>query len=80
MPEIITDPIYSYDTGAREVRHYQINGKYRISLKRADTKGIDGFTCEACSDDIAEVEAKVRELYDYAIGLTKVDAKIGTIP
>ncbi len=63
-----------------EVKHYQVNGKYKLQLERSAVKGVDGFKCEVNGDSLEEVQAEAQKLYDYAIGLTKVDAKIGTIP
>ncbi len=54
-----------------EVKHYQINGKYRIMFERAaSTKGVDGFKVEANGDDIELVKIDAQILYQEAQGIT----------
>jgi hypothetical protein len=39
-----------------EIKHYQVNGKYRIKIERAaSTKGVLGYTVEANGDNIDDV-------------------------
>ena len=54
-----------------EVKHYQINGRYRMVIERAaSTKGVDGFKIEANGDDIELVRIDASMLYDKAKDLT----------
>jgi len=55
---------------ADEIRHYQVNQRYRVVFERSAVKGIDGFKVEANGDDIEQVEFDARVLYVYANGLT----------
>lgn len=52
------------------VTNITVGQKYRMSIRRSDTKGIDGFTVEANGDDILAVETDVACLYDKAKNLT----------
>lgn len=63
-----------------EVKHYQVNGKYKCQIERAAVKGVDGFKVEVNGDDMESLKDEAQKLYDYAIGLTHVDAKIGAVP
>jgi len=55
---------------AEEVKHYQVNGKYRMVIeKAAGVKTGDGFKVEANGDDILAVETDVACLYDKAKNL-----------
>lgn len=63
-----------------EVKHYQVNGKYRLQLERSAVKGVDGFKVEVNSDSIEDAEKEIQKLYDYAIGLTKPGSQIGITP
>ena len=55
---------------AEEVKHYQVNGKYRMVIeKAAGVKTGDGFKVEANGDDMSEVETNVAALYDRAKNL-----------
>lgn len=62
------------------VTHITVNGKYRLQLERSAVKGVDGFKVECNGDDMEVVRVDAQKLYDYAIGLTRVEAKVGTIP
>ena len=56
---------------SEEVKHIQVNQRYRIVIERAaSTKGVDGFKVEANGDDSAEVLADAHILYKQAIGMT----------
>ena len=68
------------DTNETKVIHQTINGKYRLQLERSAVKGVDGFKCEVNSDSLEECKSEAQKLYDYAIGLTKPDSKIGETP
>ena len=47
----------------QEVKHYQVNGKYRIVIEQAaSTKGTLGFKVEANGDEINKVEADIEGL------------------
>ena len=57
----------------QEVKHYQINGRYRIVIERAaSTKGIDGFKVEANGDDIHAVTIDAELLFEQAKQMTGV--------
>jgi hypothetical protein len=50
-----------------EVKHYQVNGKYRIVIERAaSTKGVDGFKVEANGDDLDQVTKDADKLMQRA--------------
>ena len=50
-----------------EIKHYQINGKYRIVFEQAaSTKGVLGFKVEVNGDDKAMIEGEAIELLDFA--------------
>lgn len=53
-----------------EVKHYQVNGKYRVQFERSAVKGQDGFKIEANGDDMILVEADALMLYIKAKNLT----------
>ena len=55
---------------SEEVKHIQVNGKYRMHIERSATKGIDGFKVEVNGDDIATVRAAVEGLYTDAKHIT----------
>ena len=56
-----------------EVKHYQVNGTYRIVIeKAASANKIDGFKIEANGDNMADVMNDAQSLYEYA--LAKVEA------
>jgi len=55
---------------AEEIKHYQVNGKYRIVIeKAAGVKTGDGFKVEANGDDMLTVETDAAFLYDKARNL-----------
>ncbi len=57
----------------QEVKHYQINGRYRIVIERAaSTKGVDGFKVEANGDDIHTVTIDVELLFEQAKRMTSM--------
>lgn len=71
-------PIYScqeyveelYSDTTQEVRHYQVNQRYRIKFERAaSTKGVIGYTVEANGDDILTVQKDVEEMRQFAEAL-----------
>ena len=52
---------------SEEVKHIQVNQRYRMVIERAaSTKGVDGFKIEANGDDLATVEADANLLYEKA--------------
>ena len=53
-----------------EVKHYQVNGKYRVVFERSAVKGVDGFKVEANGDDMEAVRKDANDLYDYAQNIT----------
>ena len=57
---------------AEEVKHYQVNGKYRVVFERSAVKGIDGFKVEANGDDIEVVRKDANDLYKYAQSETTI--------
>jgi hypothetical protein len=49
----------------QEVKHYQVNGKYRIVIERAaSTKGVDGFKIEVNNDDLNLALDESHTLYE----------------
>ena len=59
------------------VTHIVQNGKYKVVLERSAVKGVDGFKVEANGDDLHSIEVEAQKLYDYAVVLTRPEAKIG---
>lgn len=55
---------------AEEVRHYQVNGKYRIVFERSAVKGQDGFKVEANNDNLSLAEIDACSLYEFALKAT----------
>jgi hypothetical protein len=55
---------------SEEVKHIQVNEKYRMQIERSATKGIDGFKVEANGDDMKSVEVDAAILYAAAKGMT----------
>ena len=35
----------------QEVKHYQVNGRYKVQFERSATKGVTGYKVEANGDD-----------------------------
>ena len=57
----------------QEVKHYQVNGKYRVVFeKAASANKIDGFKIEVNADSKAEAMAEAYELYEWAIGRVEI--------
>ena len=54
-----------------EVKHYQINGRYKVQFERSAVKGQDGFKVEANGDDLTGTSDEAHRLYEYALLLTK---------
>ncbi len=60
-----------------EVKHYQVNGKYRIVIERAaSTKGVDGFKIEVNNDDLNLALDESNTLYEAM----KTRTSVTTIP
>jgi hypothetical protein len=38
-----------------EIKHYQINGQFRVVFERSAVKGVIGYKVEANGDDITQV-------------------------
>ncbi len=56
---------------SEEVKHIQVNQRYRIVIERAaSTKGVDGFKVEANGDDMTLVEADALILYNKVKAMT----------
>lgn len=56
-----------------EIKHYQINGKYKIQFERVGSANrTDGFKCEVNSDSDTEAIGKALELYQW--GIKQVEA------
>ena len=53
-----------------EVKHYQVNGKYRIQFERSAVKGQDGFKVEVNSDSLEEAIFEANDLYLRAQTIT----------
>lgn len=60
---------------ADEVRHYQVNGRYRVQYERSAVKGVDGFKVEANGDDIEQTAKDAQDLYMRAQGITAPTGK-----
>jgi len=58
-----------------EIKHYQVNGKYKIQFERGATKGIDGFKVEVNGDNLAEAQSEVSALYEWAKERTNIPAQ-----
>ena len=56
-----------------EVKHIQVNGKYRVQFERSAVKGVDGFKVEANGDNMDEVVEDAKKLYSYATTATITD-------
>jgi len=55
-----------------EVKHYQVNGKYRVVFeKAAGVKAGDGFKVEANDDDVNNAYELAEKLYTLATLRTK---------
>ncbi len=51
----------------QEVKHYQINGKYRVVFeKAASANKVDGFKVEVNGDNLDSVKNEAAELYIWA--------------
>ena len=61
----------------QEIRHTTINGRYEFVIERAAVKNQDGFKVSVHSDSLQTAKKEAQKLYDYAINLTRPDAKIG---
>ena len=58
---------------AEEIRHYQVNQRYRVVIERAaSTKGVDGFKVEANGDELDIVEQDAKILFNWAAELTSL--------
>ena len=55
----------------QEVKHFQVDQKYKVQFERSAVKGVDGFKVEANGDQLALVEAEAVRLYLWAIDGTK---------
>jgi len=55
----------------QEVKHYQVNGRYRVQFERSATKGVDGFKVEANGDSLDDVLMDAKTLKEYAEAATK---------
>ena len=58
------------------VRHYQVNGKYRVQFERSAVKGQDGFKVESNDDSAIKAIDDALELYNKAKAITKVEATL----
>jgi len=54
-----------------EVKHYQVNGKYRVVFERSAVKDRDGFKVEANDDDADNALEIATILYNQATLTTK---------
>ena len=54
-----------------EVKHYQVNGKYRVVFERSAVKDRDGFKVEANDDDADNAFEIATILYNHASRVTK---------
>lgn len=52
---------------ANEVKHYQVNQRYRVVFEQAaSTKGVTGFKCEVTGDDFNEVQEQAEAMLQWA--------------
>lgn len=59
---------------SEEVKHIQVNQRYRIVIERAaSTKGVDGFKVEANGDDKVQVQMDAEFLMKQAISMTSTN-------
>jgi len=49
---------------------YDMQPKYKGTVKREAVKGVDGFTFEVYADNKEELETELKDLYEYGKGLT----------
>jgi len=49
-----------------EIRHYQIEQRYRVVFEQAAVKGTLGFKVEANGDDMSLVQTEAERLLEYA--------------
>lgn len=59
------------EIGISHVKHYQINGRFKMQFERSAVKGIDGFKVEANSDNLEDVISQAKTLKEYAEAMTK---------
>jgi len=53
-----------------EIKHIQVNGRYKVQFERGATKGIDGFRVEANGDNMMDTVTEAERLYAIAQGVT----------
>lgn len=54
-----------------EVKHYQVNGRYKVQFERSAVKGQDGFKVEANDDNMDLAQLYAETLYKFAQDKTK---------
>ncbi len=59
-----------------EIKHYQVNGKYRVVFERSAVKGIDGFKVEANGDDYVQTMGDAQSLYSEAARFTNLNGGV----
>ena len=55
---------------AEEVKHYQVEQRYKVIFERGATKGVDGFKVEANGDNYGDAFTQALELYTKAVTVT----------
>ncbi len=60
-----------------EVKHYQVNGRYKVQFERSAVKGQDGFKVEANDDNLDLAMLYAENLYKFALDKTKVVIREG---
>lgn len=56
---------------AEEVKHYQVNGKFKVIIERAAVKGVDGFKVEANNDELLFAVQDAKALYESVKNITQ---------
>ncbi len=63
-----------------EVKHYQVNGRYKVQFERSAVKGQDGFKVEANGDDFKQTFDEAGELYNHAVNATQINITTSPAP
>jgi len=55
---------------AQEVKHIQVEQRYKVQFERSAVKGVDGFKVESNGDELTKTIEDAHALYDRAIHIT----------
>jgi len=67
-------------TDPQEVRHIQVNGRFRVVFERAASANkTDGFKVEANGDNILEIESQAYDIYQWALSVVKASLPVPPI-